>query len=137
MTTTADGVVLDVRDALVFTTEITERSEIECQRCVGLKLELNKIAMELESASKVIEILKEELSIADALSSANTSALRNTGNGSQISTSERNWIQIQTKQHKKVTDKLKEHKETYVRTSNRFEVLTNLKEERPRHSSGS
>jgi hypothetical protein len=85
--------------------------------------------MELESASKVIEILKEELSIADALSSANTSALRNSGNGSQISTSERNWIQIQTKQHKKVTDKLKEHKETYVRTSNRFEVLTNLKED--------
>jgi acetate kinase len=45
------GVVLDVSDALVFTTEITERSEIECQCCVGLKLELNKIAMELESTS--------------------------------------------------------------------------------------
>jgi hypothetical protein len=111
----ADSVVLDVSDALVFTTEITEHSEIECQCCVGLKLELNKIAMELESASKVIEILKEELSIADVLSSANTSALRNSGNGSQISTSERNWIQIQTNHHTPVTDKLKEHNETYVR----------------------
>jgi predicted methyltransferase len=68
----ADGKVLDVSDAPVFTTEITERSEIECQCCVGLKLELNKIAMELESASEVIEILKEEPSVADALSSANT-----------------------------------------------------------------
>jgi hypothetical protein len=63
----AERVVLDESDALVFTTEITEHSEIECQCCVGLKLELNKIAIELESASKVIEILREELRIADAL----------------------------------------------------------------------
>ena len=63
----ADGVVLGVRDALVFTTESTERTKIECQCCAGLKVELNKITMKLESATKVIEILKEELGIADTL----------------------------------------------------------------------
>jgi hypothetical protein len=51
----ADGVVVEVRDTLVFTTESTERSEIDCQCCTGLKLELNRIAMELESASKVMD----------------------------------------------------------------------------------
>jgi hypothetical protein len=56
------------------------------------------------------------------------SAIRNSGNGPQISLSERNWIQIQTGQHKKIIDKLKDHEETYVRTKNRFEILSNLNE---------
>jgi hypothetical protein len=124
----ADCVDLEVSDDPVITTEIMQRSELQCQCCVGLKLEVNKIAMELESALKIIEILKEELGIADALCSANKCAIRNSGNGSQISPSERNWIQIQTNQHTKVTYKLKDHEETYVRISNHFEILSNLNE---------
>jgi hypothetical protein len=70
-----DGVDLQVSDDPVITTEIMQRSELQCQCCVGLKLEVKKIAMGLESALKLTEILKEELGIADALSSANKSAI--------------------------------------------------------------
>ncbi|PNF20943.1 hypothetical protein B7P43_G10555 [Cryptotermes secundus] len=103
-------------------------SELQCQCCVGLNLEVSKITMELESALKIIEILKEELGSAVALSSANKSVIQNNENGSQICPSEKNWIQIQRNQQMKITDKLKDHEETYVTTSNHFEILSNLSE---------
>jgi hypothetical protein len=103
----------------VFATESTKRTELKCQCCAGLKLELNKITIELKSASKVIEILKEELRIADALSGANTSFLRNNEKDSQIHTSKRNWIQVQINQYKKASDKFKEDKESYFKKPQR------------------
>jgi hypothetical protein len=117
-----------VSDAPINTTKIMKRSEIHCQFCVGSKLEVNKIAIELKSALKIIEIMKEELDFASLLPNANKNSKRNSGTESQISLSERNWIQIQKNQHKKVTDKVRSREETYIGTINRFEILSNLNE---------
>jgi hypothetical protein len=88
---------------------------------------LNNITSELESATEIIGILKEELGIADTEVSDNTSIVQNNENGTYTPPSERNWIQIQTNQHKMI-DTLKYHRATSLRTNNRFEVLSNLKE---------
>jgi hypothetical protein len=67
--------------------------------------------------------LEEELLYDDKTSSG-----RNSENESQISASESNWIQIQTERHKKVTDKPKDWRETWLKTRNRSQVSSNLKE---------
>jgi hypothetical protein len=48
-----------------------KRSKIHCQFCVRSKLEVNMITMELKSALKLIEILKEELDFVSLLPNAN------------------------------------------------------------------
>jgi hypothetical protein len=92
-----------------------------------LKLDLNNITSELESAIEIIGILKEELGIADTELSGNTSILQNNENGIYTPPSERNWIQTQTNRHKKMIDKLKDHRAISFR-NNHFEVSSNLKE---------
>jgi hypothetical protein len=91
----ADSVAASVNGAPDITKEIVKRSEIKCQCCEGLKLELNNITTDLETAMEIIGILKEELGIADTEVSDNTSTAQNNENGSYIPPSERNWIQIQ------------------------------------------
>jgi hypothetical protein len=105
-----DSAAASVNSAPDITKEIAKRSEIKYQSCEGLKLELNRITTEVETAMEMIGILKEELGIADTEVRDNTSIAQNNENGSYIPPSERNWIQIQTNRHKKVIDKLKDHR---------------------------
>jgi hypothetical protein len=69
----ADGAELIVSDAPSIIKKLTKHLEMECQNCVELTLELNNIITELKTAIKIVEMLKEESSIADALYDANMS----------------------------------------------------------------
>jgi hypothetical protein len=109
-------------DSHDITEKSTVASEVECQGCAKLKLELNNMIYELKSAMKIIGILKEELGINDMEDKKNITSESNIDSGINTPRGERNWILIQGNQHK---EKIKDCSATILRTYNRFDVLTN------------
>jgi hypothetical protein len=90
-----------------------------------LENQLLSAPKELKTARLIIDLLLEDV---ESTGDADTNAIRNSEDGSQISLKERNWIQIPTNPHKTMTVKFKDQNEIYLKTSNRFEVLSNLKD---------
>jgi hypothetical protein len=108
-----------------------EISQIECQCCAKLKVELNSVTLELESAKEIIRILKEELGVSNMEIGNNTAIARNTDDtdiGTDSSRDERSWNLVQRNRHKETKAKKKDYIEVSLRANNRFEVLTNLNE---------
>jgi hypothetical protein len=121
----ADGVCGSLSDSLDTTTKISVITEIECQCCVRLKLELKCITSELQSAMEIIEILKEKLGITDTTDRKNKTIIHNKSGGMSIFRGEENGTQVQMNQDGKKRDKIKEHSAPFVRINNCFEVLAN------------
>jgi hypothetical protein len=123
----ADSVVASISDAVDNNKEMAGNCGINGQCCERLKLELKNITIELESAIEIIGILKEELGVIDTEETKHTSIIQKNENVTNMPTHDENWIQIQTNRHNKMMDKLKDYRATSIKTSNSFEVLSNLK----------
>lgn len=57
----ADGMAVESASATTFIVKEEEKSEITCIRCAELELELVRTEIELRSALKIVEMLREEL----------------------------------------------------------------------------
>jgi hypothetical protein len=106
-------------DTLNSTTERREILENECQGCVRLKLEVNSVTLELESATEIIKILKKELE---------SVVMEGRKTKSDLCCDEGEQSQIQKNYNGEITDKLNDNNVILTRVGNSNQVLTRPKE---------
>jgi hypothetical protein len=126
-----EGVIPD------FTKRTIEESELGCECCTKLKLELSEAVSELKYAKEIIRILQEDLDMANSFEH-NTSTLSNLNrqkDQTYFQTKSSNWNKIPAHHPAWNRGETGIHQKAAVRTSNSTDILSNLKDAPDYHQS--
>jgi hypothetical protein len=77
-----------------FVNILDEDCDLKCQCCAKCELELTKVTADLKSATKIIEILKEERRIDDTPIDKVGVKLCSSEEGTSMSLNNENWTQV-------------------------------------------
>jgi len=110
---------------------------IECECCVKLKLELSEAVSELKPAKETIRILKEDLDMANSSehNASTPSNLNKQKDQTHFQTKSSSWNKIPACHPARNRGEMVILQKAAVRTSNSFDVLSNLKDAPDYHQS--
>jgi len=124
----ADGKVFEVQIAPVLQSELVEKNNI-CECCNLMRAELEELKSELKSCREIIRIIQEEAQVIKST----PYAAWNIVNGDRTEELQANvqdgWRQNSSNRRRRPQNIRTQLQQLPVHTSNRFELLTNLKDD--------
>jgi hypothetical protein len=107
-----------------------EKQEGKCLCCIELKLELQKVKTEILSYEKIIKVLREELYNKELLNKTELSEQKDyPGEHFKVQPIKEYWVQVTTKNDRKNNYCKSNLMQIISTTANRYEMLSNLKDE--------
>jgi hypothetical protein len=108
----------------------SEKLEGKCLCCIELRLELQKVKTEILSYEKIIKVLQEELYNKELLNKTEPSEQKDySGDYFNVQPVKEEWVQVATKNYRKNNDFNSNLIKINPTTANRYELLSNLKDE--------
>jgi hypothetical protein len=107
-----------------------DKQEGKCLGCIELGLELQKVETEILSYEKIIKVLQEELYKEELLNNTESSEQEDfSGDSFKAQPIKDDWVQVTTKNYRKNDDFNSNLVQIIPTTNNRYEMLSNLKDE--------